>query len=399
MSLMGPVVRDEPARPLPGPGHRANRELQRCGGRSCMSGCDGRALDPAVGEDSGTRFGHDFSRVRIHTDAMAAQPAETVRALASTAGSRIVPATQGVAGDEDEFSALKPGQDGAGTTSVGSAVGVGVGAIIGTALGGPVGAVAGAIAGGVVGAYFAGGGPATFSAGRVHQVNNLADCIVNRHPAGVTWPTLNGTQFWSAQAARTALARPTLKTSAVGGQLDVEAGRGFDATVDRLPSNKGSFDETVLAPGPWTVNTTKAAIRAMIPALNICAGAGGTSFRAYGDPTDAAMFTANRRHEDHHANDHKAAFDATIVPWANKLAAAKANGTPFHGGNAALAEAALWAAVGSTPDEVASAFFDHCQAAVIAYHSTGAGGPVGPPTNPGADAQCQNSRAHYRNPS
>jgi hypothetical protein len=42
---------------------------------------------------------------------------------------------------------------------------------------------------------------ANFAAGPVHQVNNLAGAVVNGTPAGVTWPTLNGTQFWSNAAA------------------------------------------------------------------------------------------------------------------------------------------------------------------------------------------------------
>lgn len=233
---------------------------------------------------------------------------------------------------------------------------------------------------------------ATFSAGPVHQVNNLADCVVNGTPVGVTWPTLNGAQFWSTAAARAALVRPTLKTTAV-------AAGGFDVQVDTVPTNTASFDETVLAPGPWRLVTTKATIAAMLPTLTTCTGAGNTRFRAYGNPSDAAMFAANRRHEDHHAADHRAAFNATIAPWDAKLAAAKAGGQKFHGATAADAEAALWAAMGGTPDQIADAFMNQCAAAVVAYHSSPAGGPVGSPTSPGARSHCAISWAKYRNPS
>jgi len=239
---------------------------------------------------------------------------------------------------------------------------------------------------------------ATFAAGPVHQVNNLADCVVNGTPAGVTWPTLNGAQFWSSPAVRGAITRPTLKTTAVpvapGG-----AGGGFDAEVDVVPNNTAGFDETVLAAGPWRINTTRATIAAMLPAPAVCNGPGATRFRAFGNPSDAHMATANRRHEDHHANDHKAAFNATVVPWDQKLTAAKASGQKFHGATAADAEAALWAAMGGTPEQVADAFFNACAAAVVAYHGTAAGGPIGAPTSPGANATCSISWAKYRNPS
>jgi hypothetical protein len=55
---------------------------------------------------------------------------------------------------------------------------------------------------------------ATWAAGPVHQVNNLADCVINGRAVGVTWPTLNGTQFWSAADASAAIQRPVLTTTA-----------------------------------------------------------------------------------------------------------------------------------------------------------------------------------------
>jgi hypothetical protein len=231
------------------------------------------------------------------------------------------------------------------------------------------------------------------AAGAVHQVNNLAAAVMNGTEVGVTWPTLNGTQFWSSPVVRGALHRPTLKTTAAA------AGGGFDAEVDVVADNTGSFDETVLAAGPWRINVPKATVRARVPAIAGCGGAGNSRFRAFGDPSDNAMFTANRRHEDHHRDDHQAAFNATIGAWDTKLSDAKAHGTKFHGATAADAEAALWAAVGGTPDQIADAYFNQCAAAVVAYHATAAGGPVQAPTHPGSRNHCAISWAKYKNPS
>jgi hypothetical protein len=95
--------------------------LQRCGGKTCPPGtCDhdgrdrdfrrrsrsaegaiprvvhevlrspGSALDAGARAYMEPRFGHDFSRVRVHTDATAARSAEAVHALAYTVGRDVV---------------------------------------------------------------------------------------------------------------------------------------------------------------------------------------------------------------------------------------------------------------------------------------------------------------------
>jgi Domain of unknown function (DUF4157) len=50
----------------------------------------GRPLDPALQQDMGQRFGHDFSRVRVHTGAAAERSAQEVNANAYTVGHNIV---------------------------------------------------------------------------------------------------------------------------------------------------------------------------------------------------------------------------------------------------------------------------------------------------------------------
>lgn len=106
----------EPVRPHAATTH--SPVLRRCGGRPCPPGtCDhddtlrrhasghasrtapavvhrvltapGEALEPAVRSDLEPRFGHDFSAVRIHTDAHAAGSADAVAARAYTVGNHI----------------------------------------------------------------------------------------------------------------------------------------------------------------------------------------------------------------------------------------------------------------------------------------------------------------------
>src|SRR6185503_17456446 len=53
-------------------------------------GSPGGRLDAALRQDMERRFGHDFSRVRVHTDAAAEKSARDVAARAYTAGRNIV---------------------------------------------------------------------------------------------------------------------------------------------------------------------------------------------------------------------------------------------------------------------------------------------------------------------
>jgi hypothetical protein len=55
-----------------------------------MLGTSGRALDRGTRERMETRFGHDFSKVRVHTGARAARSARSVGARAYTMGQHIV---------------------------------------------------------------------------------------------------------------------------------------------------------------------------------------------------------------------------------------------------------------------------------------------------------------------
>ncbi|WP_433727445.1 DUF4157 domain-containing protein [Actinoplanes sp. CA-051413] len=96
--------------------------LMRCGGQSCPPGTcghddesqlqrsgafgpavasvppvvhdvlasPGQALDARIATTAGARFGHDFSRVRVHTDAAAAHSARAVNSFAYTVGRDVV---------------------------------------------------------------------------------------------------------------------------------------------------------------------------------------------------------------------------------------------------------------------------------------------------------------------
>jgi hypothetical protein len=231
---------------------------------------------------------------------------------------------------------------------------------------------------------------AAWTAGAVNEVNNLANTFLNGAPVGVTNPMLNSSVLSSGADTRAAIAKPALAFAS--------SATGVNARVGTVPTNTGSFRENVLTAGPWTRTVPKAAVGAAFPTLTACSGAGDSTFRAIGKPTDAAMFAANRRHEDHHANDFHTAFTATIVPWDTALTAAAGASTVFTGANEAAAEAALFAAMGGTANQVADAFTAAAAAAIAAFHATPKGGNV-TSNNPQANADCSTSSIESTNPS
>ena len=344
----------------------ADRLTARQGGGEALAGATRQSMEDA--------FGYDFSRVRIHRDAEAGQISRQVSALAFTQGPDIYFANAMYnPGDSSGRRLLAHElthvvQQGQADQRIGGESAVAQPAQHGIS------------------------DTAQRTANPMIQVNNLAGAIVAGTAGGVTWPTLNGTQFWSNAAVEAAMHKPTLKFTA-------QANGTVNAEVDTLPDNIGSFDETVLAAGPWSTVAPKATIGTLHPSLAACTGVGDSTFRAIGDPSDAAMFAANRRHENHHATDHEAAFNASIQPWDTNLLVEFVLGTTFNGPNQAAAEAALWTHMGGTPNDVADRYMAGCQAAVITYHGTAAGGPVGAPTNPQANADCSTSSAKYTNPS
>jgi len=159
--------------------------------------------------------------------------------------------------------------------------------------------------------------------------------------------------------------------------------------VDTVPTNTGSYDETVLSAPPWTTVTTKTAVGARFGQAS-CTGAGNTTFTANGLPTGPACQAENRTHENHHAADHQVQFNATIKPWDDKVTAAKAANSKFPGATPAAADAACWAAMGGTPNAIADAWFNGCVAVGAAFHATPAGRSKAV-SNPQADATCATS--------
>jgi hypothetical protein len=221
----------------------------------------------------------------------------------------------------------------------------------------------------------------------VHEDLNLAEVILHGG-APVTWEMLNGTKLETPADAESAINAPTISTSGFGSD--------WKAKVDSVPKQEGGDDETVLAPGPWSTTAPKEDIRAKYR-LAACDDTGDSEFSALGKPDNAAIYKANRQHENHHVTDDEVAFGQTVVKWDAKLEKAKKKGTTFKGTDAPKAEAALWTAMGGTPKEIARAYRSLSGDKGDAFHRTPKGGKL-KPSGAKANPDCSASSVEVRSP-
>lgn len=168
-----------------------------------------------------------------------------------------------------------------------------------------------------------------------------------------------------------------------------------ECEVESVPANTGSFVMFLPSAGPWSTATTQGNVRARMVALNLtppraCAGAGATTFSAHGTPSDATAQANLRKHENHHARDHERIFNAVLLPWDRALTAAHTAGRVFREPGVSGCDAALYAAAGGTPVQVARRLWAGWKGANNAFHASPAGA-MARPSNPQANASCSTS--------
>ena len=278
------------------------------------------------------QFGHDFSCVRIHTDAAAAESALAVNALAYTVGRDIVfaadryaPATrsgrgllahelthvvqQGVAAADIHHLQPAPSGDHLEREAEHFAL-LSAGARVA-----PTRAMRA-----TPGARPSFAPPslqrsATFVDGPVTKPFNLAERFVNgERDAGNTDFVLNSTPFTSRTSAETlhkALHAPEVETtpSKTPGTLE--------CWFKSAPDNVGSYDMKLPKPGKWSYETTKAKMAALFPKLTACTRAEGSSNFVIKENETVEAYVAT--HENHHATDYRTIFQDIVVDWDNRI--------------------------------------------------------------------------------
>jgi hypothetical protein len=204
---------------------------------------------------------------------------------------------------------------------------------------------------------------AKFDPPTVHPVWNEAEQVVNGGPAGRSWGVLNGTKLSSLADGAAAINRPD-----IGGQT---TGTGSECWVNTVPSNVGSADSNILTNGPWSTVTTKATL-GRIFGRNVCRNAspGSATLNIKGYPSDVETAARVQAHEAHHASDHRTAFNSTLLNWDIALTSAQSSAQVFNGADPLSCEAALFNAIGGSPDDAAAAWMNAYADAIVAFHAT-----------------------------
>ena len=288
----------------------------------------GQPLDAKTNETMGSRFGHDFSKVRVHADGRAAEAAEALSSHAFTLGADIVfglgqysPATRegqkmlahelthvvqqdaGAASNELELNPSSHFEREADNAAEK------------VTTGGP-----GALAPQVSAAPPSIQRVAKWKNGKATPAFDLAEREVSGEPhAGQTFLMLNGQALkegMNVTDALKALKTPTFKTTPNAN------GKGVECTFDTLPTNEATSESRVLKPGKWQAQTTKKKLAALFPKLKQCVKAGaGDAYFTIADNPDVTNNT--QAHEQQHAKDDEATFNKIIVPWDKYLTDSK----------------------------------------------------------------------------
>jgi hypothetical protein len=234
---------------------------------------------------------------------------------------------------------------------------------------------------------------ATWKGAAVHETVSPAETIFGAIAAH-TWPVLNGTLLEEIANADAAIKVPGMTVAPLQSR---DQANSWMAKVETVPAQEGGGDETVLRPGPWRQDVTKDQAGA-VTRLPACVGGEKSTFTRRGDPSDDAVYKANRRHEDHHLADDRVAFEDAIGNWDKKLQDAQTAGTEFTGSSAADATGKLWAAMGNTLENAARNYRSQSLAKGDAYHDTAQGGKMGR-SNPVCNEDCSTSGMDVTNPS
>ena len=298
-------------------------------------GSSGQPLDPGIRSFMEPRFGHDFSRVRIHADGRSGEAAQAVNAHAFTVGRDVVfasgqyaPITQvGQRLLAHELSHVV--QQGSGSISESTALHL-------NPPGDRFEQEADRVANGVIAmqngtAQTIASGPARLSRQALglqrsatfvdtvpSEELNLAERVVNNLFAGNTDFVLNGTPFVAGIDFAVALA--ALHTPHIDNFIRTD--KRVECHFDTVPDNKGSFDMKILKDGEWSLVTTKARLANMF-GLNGCGGGGDATLIINGIQKNEDQRNRTRTHEDQHVKDDKTIFEAVVGSWDTLLAEAK----------------------------------------------------------------------------
>ena len=315
----------------------------------------GEPLDAGTRAFFEPRFGHDFSRVRVHSDRHAAESARAVNALAYTVGPDV------------SFGA---GQYRVNTTEGRRLLAHELTHVVQQS---------------AAGSYRASSlqRTASFVNGSISETLNLADRVLHSPSAGETDLVLNGSTFTTVNDGVKALHVPRLGSSARGRRT-----RCWFASV---PDNEVSFAMRILSPDPWSAATTKATMGNLFPGLSAaCSGGDAATLTVNGRPKNQDQRDRTRAHEQHHADDYKLILNDIIAPWDKAVTEARSKRKAVVDADKDQCSAKLYGeAVGENqrPEDIVTAVINSINEKARLFHASAAGRNVRL-ANPGTDRNC-----------
>jgi hypothetical protein len=331
---------------------------------------DGKPLPASVRAFFEPRFGQDFSAVRIHTDARAAETAQAVNSKAFTVGRNVVFATGQYSPDTSEGKRLLAHelthviqQNKKFPRGSENALRSGEKQQIMTSL--PnieipphrLPCLQRSI---------------KFQAGKVFENVNLAKAIVERSLDIEMVPILNNTSIIAGKTSVAAVVgafnKPGIKTQ----QVSAAGKKQTECLITSVPNNEASFKIVLPSNKKWRIRISKQKLADSFPKVNAARNCkdknGDAYFTVTGDPDNKDIQKSSRVHEHRHKADYKKSFQAVAGAWDKKLSDAYTKKMSFRGPDAAECKKKLYRHVGGTPKETVIKIFRSYSGAAIYYH-------------------------------
>jgi Domain of unknown function (DUF4157) len=380
----------------------------------------GQPLDTKTQSFMEARFGHDFSRVRVHTDSQAEESASAVSAHAYTVGEDIAFARDQYAPQTIEGKRLLAHE----LTHVVQQTGnvMSSGDLHLSSPEDPAEQAADRIANvvmtdrvvdlrGIVGS-------AQRSATRLVQrtATNTGEApkpIVN--PAqqiganvikaedlflGKTDFFLNSTMLTgsSPDIVRKAINEPTIASAET--TIPVGDGsktiKGSECWFDSVPDNKGVIETQVLSESNWTYVADKPNLAKRFSSLKACdVGSGKSTFVVRGEPDDDTLRNRIKKHEKTHGDDDEEAFKDFLKAWDAKVTQRHKDKYKAKAPTISICEASLYSG-SQKPGDLAVAMATQMDTKAKGFHNTAEGSkPTTKPEKPDSDCNVVKAKTGY----
>ena len=201
---------------------------------------------------------------------------------------------------------------------------------------------------------------------------NVAHSFLHFVDFGVTPIILNDQEFPGGNV-RIALQGPAFLISPKEGHVELSVG----AEV----INRVGYRMELPSAGPWIAQDTIGRVSTILTTAqhsaisDVFLGDGNTMVQveARGLPDNATFANRVEQHENFHVNDIREKVNSILVPWDRAMSQFMREGRKIIAETAEKAEEKFYAAVGGTPEQIATKFVGTLRASGNAFHTTAQG--------------------------